>query len=64
LTLEEKIVLRGRITHIGNGDVNDASLHIIRTLYIGEVLYTISNSKLKMNSLSDLTEINELNLNE
>lgn len=64
LTLEEKIVLRGRITHIENGEVNDASFHIIRTLYIGEVLYTISNSKLKMNSLSDLTEINELNLNE
>jgi inhibitor of cysteine peptidase len=64
LALEEKIVLRGRITHIENGEVNNASFHIIRTLYIGEVLYTISNSKLKMNSLSDLTEINELNLNE
>jgi len=63
LMLEEKIMLRGRITHIENGDVRDTSFHIIRTLYIGEVLYTISNSKLKMNYLSDLTEINELNLN-
>jgi len=64
LTLEDKIVLRGRITHVENGDVDDTSFHVIRTLYIGEVLYTISNSKLKMNSLSDFTEINELNLNE
>jgi len=64
LTLEEKIVLKGTITHIENGNVHNSSYHIIRALYIGEVLYTISNSKIKMNSLSDLGEINELNLNE
>jgi len=64
LTLEEKIVLKGTITHIENGKVHNSFYHIIRALYIGEVLYTISNSKIKMNSLSDLGEINELNLNE
>ena len=63
LTLEEKIVLKGTITHAENGDVHDTPCHIKRTLYIGEVLYTISNSKIKMNSLLDLTEINEIDLN-
>jgi len=64
LTLEEKIMLRGIITHVENSNVHDASYHIARTLYIGDVLYTISNNKIKMNSLLDLSEINELNLNE
>jgi len=64
LTLEEKIMLRGTITHVENGYVHNTSYHIKRTLYIGEVLYTISNNKIKMNSLLDLSEINELNLNE
>jgi len=64
LELEEKIMLRGTITHIENGDVHNASNYITRALFIGEVLYTISDSKIKMNSLLDLNEINELNLNE
>jgi len=64
LTLEEKLVLKGTITHVENGNVHDISYHITRALYIGEILYTISNSKIKMNSLADLSEINELNLNE
>jgi hypothetical protein len=63
VTLEEKLVLKGTITHIENGNVQDALHHIIRTLYIGDVLYTVSESKIKMNSLSDLSEIKELNLN-
>jgi uncharacterized secreted protein with C-terminal beta-propeller domain len=63
LTLEEKIMLRGNITHVENGDVHNNSYHITRTLYMGEVLYTISESKIKMNSLLDLSEINELDLN-
>ncbi|MDI6805638.1 MAG: beta-propeller domain-containing protein [Candidatus Bathyarchaeia archaeon] len=64
LTLEEKIMLRGTITHVENGDVHNTAYHTKRTLYIGEVLYTISNNKIKMNSLPDLSEINELTLNE
>jgi len=64
LELEEKIMLRGTITHIENGNVHNASNHITRALFIDEVLYTISNSKIKMNSLTDLSEIKELNLNE
>ena len=64
LELEEKIILRGIITHIENGNVYNASNYITRALYIGEVLYTISDSKIKMNSLLDLTEIKELDLNK
>ncbi len=63
LELEEKLVLKGIITHVENGNVHDTSRYIIRTLYIDEVLYTISDSKIKMNSLSDLSEIKELDLN-
>jgi inhibitor of cysteine peptidase len=64
LELEEKIMLRGTITHIENGNVHNASNYVTRALLIGEVLYTISNSKIKMNSLADLSEIKELNLNQ
>jgi uncharacterized secreted protein with C-terminal beta-propeller domain len=64
LELEEKIMLRGTITHIENGNVHNASNYVTRALFIGEVLYTISNSKIKMNSLADLSEIKELNLNQ
>jgi len=64
LELEEKITLRGTITHIENGNVYNASNYITRALCIGEVLYTISESKIKMNSLTNLSEIKELNLNE
>lgn len=64
MELEENLVLKGTISHIENGGVHNASQHITRALYIGEVLYTISNSKIMMNSLSDLSEINEVSLNE
>jgi len=33
-----------------------------RALYIGDVLYTISNSKIKMNDLDDLDFLNEVDL--
>jgi len=62
LELEEKITLKGTITHVENGNVHNASYHATRALYINDVLYTISESKIKMNSLLDLSEIGELNL--
>jgi inhibitor of cysteine peptidase len=64
LELEQRIILRGTITHIENGNVHNASNYVTRALFIGEVLYTISNSKIKMNSLADLSEIKELNLDQ
>ncbi|MGB9671640.1 MAG: beta-propeller domain-containing protein [Candidatus Bathyarchaeales archaeon] len=62
LELEEKIALRGTITHVENGNVMDSTHHVMRALYIGDFLYTISESKVKINSLLDLSEIKELNL--
>lgn len=59
---EEKIILRGTVTHIENGDVMDSACHVTRAIYIGDILYTISESKVKLNSLPDLSEIKELNL--
>lgn len=64
LSLEEKLVLKGAVTHIENGDVHNAKHYVTRALYIEDVLYTISSNKIKMNSLRDLSEINELGLNE
>jgi uncharacterized secreted protein with C-terminal beta-propeller domain len=67
--MDEGIEVRGTITHC-NGQYDpykmdyyfDSSCQIKRTLYIGDVLYTISDSKIKMNDLTDLTEINEVEL--
>jgi uncharacterized secreted protein with C-terminal beta-propeller domain len=59
--------LRGGVTHQENttsqyywyGDYNQM---VNRALYIGNTLYTISNAKVKLNSLTDLTQIAEIKL--
>jgi uncharacterized secreted protein with C-terminal beta-propeller domain len=63
LDLPDKIAFRGKVTHIENEDLTDTSHYVTRALFIEDVLYTISASKIKMNSLQDLTPINELDLN-
>jgi uncharacterized secreted protein with C-terminal beta-propeller domain len=63
LDSEEKIMLRGTISHIEDGNLYNYSRYIVRAFYIEDVLYTISESSMKMNSLVDLTEIKELSLN-
>ena len=63
LDSEEKIMLRGTISHIEDGNLYNNSNYIVRAFYIEDVLYTISESSMKMNSLVDLTEIKELSLN-
>jgi inhibitor of cysteine peptidase len=57
-----RIELQGTVTHADNGNVLEASHQITRALFINDVLYTISQSKIKLNSLLDLSEIKELNL--
>ena len=54
ISLEQGLEVRGKITHTTSS--------IQRSLYIDDVLYTISDQKIKMNSLTDLTEIGEINL--
>jgi uncharacterized secreted protein with C-terminal beta-propeller domain len=68
LTLDEGLVLKGEITH--NENEAEVMKHgyysspyfVERSLYIDDVLYTISNKKIKMNSLDGLYEINEVEL--
>lgn len=63
---------KGRITHLNEEEMSNLSSRywywgssnsdITRSLYIGNVLYTISGSMVKMNSLDDLSEINSIKL--
>ena len=69
ITLDQGLVFKGRITHLENdsdlkksGYYFSSSYSVKRSLYIDNVLYTISDKKIKMNNLEDLTEINEVEL--
>lgn len=59
VSLEDGLVLRDRITHNDNGEL-DADKAIYRSLYIGDAFYTVSNAKLAIHSLYDLSLITEL----
>jgi len=59
----EGIVLRGQITHAENaGDLDyyQSACHVKRALYMGDVLYTISDKKVMMHNLETLDEINQI----
>ncbi len=70
VTLENGFELMGRITHYNDTEAFMKSGYyfrgdgysIRRSLYIDNVLYTISERKIKLNSLEDLEEIKELSL--
>ena len=61
---------KGRITHMDDNDMKQedwywwwsSSSYIYRSLYIDDVLYTISEKMIKMNNLDDLNEINGVEL--
>ena len=58
--------LEGGITHQENTNqqnyYSDYNLNVNRALYIDNTLYTLSNEKVKLNSLTDLAQIAEINL--
>lgn len=61
--------LKGRITHLSDEDYiksgdywYNSFKNVNRIIYIGNNLYTISDSMIKVNSLSDLKELNSLTL--
>lgn len=60
---EDGIILRGRITHTEGNEINPL-YEVKRILYIGEVLYTVSDGKIKANDLGILSEITEVSLVE
>jgi len=68
VTLTGGFELRGGITHQDNSTsqqdywYGDYSKNVNRALYIDDTLYTVSNAKVKLNSLIDLTEIAEIKL--
>jgi uncharacterized secreted protein with C-terminal beta-propeller domain len=67
LTLGNGFELRDGITHQGTTRTQDYwygdyNLNINRSLYIGNTLYTLSNSMIKLNNLADLKQIAEVKL--
>jgi inhibitor of cysteine peptidase len=71
ISLERGLELRGKITHCDSQDPTKSadssyygysSCSIERSLYIGNVLYTISDQKIGMNDLETLEEIGEISL--
>ena len=63
LNLTSGLVLRGNVTHLGSTiEQSYGNYWIKRALYIGDVLYTVSDKKVKMNSLADLSILKEVTL--
>jgi uncharacterized secreted protein with C-terminal beta-propeller domain len=69
ISIEKGLILKGGITHLENsvdllksGYRFSSPFSVKRALYIDNVLYTISDKKIKMNSLENLDEINEVTL--
>ena len=57
-------VLRGNVTNIENSTYSyNSNYYVKRTLYIDNILYSVSDKKVKMNSLEDLQLIKEIELN-
>jgi inhibitor of cysteine peptidase len=57
--------LVGGVTHQENATAQyygDYNLNVNRALYIGNTLYTVSNAMVKLNSLTDLSQIAEIKL--
>jgi uncharacterized secreted protein with C-terminal beta-propeller domain len=66
LDLDEGFSLKGRVTHRNETEQDEYSYDyqasIRRSLYMDNVLYTISSKMVKMNDLDDLEEINKIDL--
>jgi inhibitor of cysteine peptidase len=66
---EDGISLRGRVTHIEDDEAFlksgywfDSTLMVERSLYISDMLYTISEGMVKINSLGELSEVGSVEL--
>lgn len=62
ITLSDGLVLEGNITHADTTGLPNSTLFINRALYIGDILYTVSQSKIELNSLTDLSLLKEIDL--
>ena len=68
ISIEDGIQLLGRITHMDNESYIKTSYYpplstsITRSIYIDNILYTISQSMVKLNSLDNLEELKSISL--
>jgi uncharacterized secreted protein with C-terminal beta-propeller domain len=73
IDMEKGFVLKGRITHLTDQElaqINSGTYYssysydsyINRIMYIDDVLYTLSNNKIKANNMSNLKEINKVDI--
>ena len=62
ITLTEGLLLKGNITHAETAGMPPSNLTVNRALYIGNILYTVSQGKIKLNSLADLSPLKEISL--
>ena len=69
ISIDDGLQIRGTITHIDDLSELEEDYYyyyspfaVERSLYIDDVLYTISQAKIKMNSLETLDYINEVEL--
>jgi len=65
LSPEGGIVFKGGVTHLQKGETPSYSNYgrfVERSLFINEVLYTVSSAMIKMNNLGDLSEIGSVRL--
>jgi inhibitor of cysteine peptidase len=61
ITLTKGFILKGNVTHQEVGTNGwDSSYNVKRALYIEDVLYTVSDNKIKLNSLENLTLLKEI----
>lgn len=61
ISLEQGLKLRGGITHLDSGMyIWNSTYWVKRSLYIENVLYTVSDRKVEMNSLTDLSLMKEI----
>jgi len=61
-SLEQGFTLRGSVTHANTTDPYDFGFEVKRILYIGRVLYTVSDKTIQMHDLDTLELVNELKL--
>jgi len=62
ITLADGLVFEGNITHADTTGLPPNTLFINRALYIGNILYTVSQAKIELNSLTDLSLLKQINL--
>jgi len=63
ISLDQGLIVKGKISHIDNGiNIYNQDYYVQRSLYIGNVLYTISEAEIRLNSLENLAFLGEIQI--